>query len=207
MALVKAEIKDEDIPLEENDQECNHELIVEKVTETKEILKSTIDPDAGILYKDEKEKMVAYNTSIICDNNNYILSYDTNPSNMHDSKSFYPTYKKFKEIVMDDYRHSYDCKEVYKTRPEHVERIFADAKGKNGLRYTLFKGKRRVSSEIGLIFASMNLKKYATLLQKYEKEPKNIIGNSLLLSVFDDILDKIKNIIRNMNFGLYLSTV
>jgi transposase len=267
-----------------NDEECNHELNIEKTIETKEILKSDIDSEAGILYKDEKEKMVAYNTSIICDNNNYVLSYDTNPSNMHDSKSFYPTYQKFKdrfgvdktdymagdaayitthicktiiedniklclpykrpmtkkgyfkkyeftydehndiyicpnnkdllpttvdkngyikytssrkdcrdcpfkekctasatkivprhvwekykEIVMDDYRHSYDCREVYASRPEHVERIFADGKGKHGLRYTLFRGKRRVSSKIGLIFACTNLKKYATHVKLTEE--------------------------------------
>ena len=39
--------------------------------------------------------MFAYNTSVICDNNNYILTVDTNPSNMHDSVAFYSSFDKF----------------------------------------------------------------------------------------------------------------
>lgn len=31
------------------------------------------------------EKMFGYNTSVICENNNYILTVDTNESNVHDS--------------------------------------------------------------------------------------------------------------------------
>ena len=64
---------------------CNEEVNTEEVIGEKEIIVSNIDPDAGILYKNDKEKMFAYNTSVICDNNNYILTVDTNPSNMHDS--------------------------------------------------------------------------------------------------------------------------
>jgi len=324
VALAKAELKGDETLDDEiiNDNECNHELKTEKVVETKEILKSITDPDAGILYKDEKEKMVAYNTSIICDNNNYILSYDTNPSNMHDSKSFYPTYNKFKErfgvektkymagdaayitthickttiedkiklclpykrpmtkkgyfkkyeyvydeyndiyicpnnrdliptsvskdgyiryisnkkdcqecpfknectkstsktvtrhvweaykeIVMNDYRHSFDCKEVYQTRPEHVERIFADGKGKHGLSSTLFKGKRRVSSEIGLIFACMNIKKYATLIKKYDNKIDNTHAVTGLLSNFHNILLKTKKILQFSFLKYLLSSV
>ena len=323
IALTKADLKGEESPEDEvNDNECNHELNVEKIIETKEILKSIIDPDAGILYKDEKEKMVAYNTSIICEANNYVVSFDTNPSNMHDSKAFYPTYKKFKdrfgidktnymagdaayitthickttiedniklclpykrpmtkkgyfkkyefvydelydiyicpnnkdlfpsgidkngyinyvsnrkdcsscpfkeqctkspnkllkrhvwekykEMVMDDYRHSFDCKEVYKTRPEHVERVFADAKGKNGLRYTLFKGKRRVSSEMGLIFAAMNLKKYAMHIQKQENKLNKALDNNGLSSNLINIYSKIKNVLQTCFFGIHLSTL
>ena len=46
-----------------------------------------------MLYKSDKEKMFAYNTSVICDNNNYILTVDTNPSNMYDSVSFYQSFE------------------------------------------------------------------------------------------------------------------
>ena len=46
-----------------------------------------------MLYKSDKEKMFAYNTSVICDNNNYILTVNTNPSNMHDSVAFYPSFE------------------------------------------------------------------------------------------------------------------
>lgn len=271
-----------------NDEQTNHELKVERVIETKEILKSTVDSEAGILYKDEKEKMVAYNTTTICDKRNYILNFKTNPSNMHDSKAFYEPYKKFKEIfgteytkymvgdaayitthickttiedgiilclpykapmtkkgyfkkyeyvydelndiyicpnncdlipttvnkngyiiykaaksdcdrcpfkstctkmnakqitrhvweryketVMNEYRHDLDVKDVYKSRSQHIERVFADAKEKHGLRYTLFRGNKKVQSEIGLIFGCMNLKKYATYLRKMEDMSNN----------------------------------
>lgn len=74
---------------------CNEEVNTEEVIGEKEIIVSNIDPDAGILYKNDKEKMFAYNTSVICDNNNYILTVDTNPSNMHDSVAFYSSFDKF----------------------------------------------------------------------------------------------------------------
>ena len=52
----KQYIKGEDLLYIEdnNDEQTNHEVKVENIVETKEILKSNIDPDAGILYKDEK---------------------------------------------------------------------------------------------------------------------------------------------------------
>ena len=37
--------------------------------------------------------MFGYNTSVICDNNNYVLTVDTNGSNMHDSVSFYQSFE------------------------------------------------------------------------------------------------------------------
>ena len=74
---------------------CNEEVNTEEVIGEKEIIVSNTDPDAGILYKSDKEKMFAYNTSVICDNNNYILTVDTNPSNMHDSVAFYSSFDKF----------------------------------------------------------------------------------------------------------------
>ena len=317
IAKVQSEIKGEEVLEEiliENDIECNHELKYEKIVETKEITKSIIDPDAGILYKDEKEKMVAYNTTVIGDKNNYIVAYDVNPSNMHDSKAFYKAYTKFKnrfgieltkyealdaayitphicktliedgikpcmpykrpmtkkgrfkkyeyvydeyndiyicpnecdlipvrvdsngyihykadkkecekcplkskctkntprvilrhvwekykEQVMDEYRHELDVKEVYASRSEHVERIFADGKQQHGLRYTLFRGKRRVSSEIGLIFAAMNLKKYALYMQRQGLESTNINKMTTIFSIFRNSLLKTKNIFRNFN--------
>lgn len=46
-----------------------------------------------MLYKSNKEKMFGYNTSVICENNNYILTVDTNWSNVHDSVSFYQSFE------------------------------------------------------------------------------------------------------------------
>ena len=255
---------------------CNEEVNTEEVIGEKEIIVSNIDPDAGILYKNDKEKMFAYNTSVICDNNNYILTVDTNPSNMHDSVAFYSSFDKFvnnydisktkyfvgdaayltnhicktiidldmipglpysrlgykkgyfkkyefvydelndiyicpngkdlisndkynkngykiykadkcdcskcpfkeqctkssykqilrhvweeyKEMV-NDYRHHQDVREIYKQRPQHIERVFADGKMKYGLTKTYFRTREKVHRELTLLYACMNLKKFA----------------------------------------------
>ena len=275
-------LQDEDLTDEEYLEEvnrivkCNEEVRTEEVIGEKEVIVSDIDPDAGMLYKSDKEKMFGYNTSVICDNNNYILTVDTNPSNMHDSISFYqsfdnlltnfditkinyfvgdaayltshicktiidldmipslpysrlgyrkgmfkkwefvydeyndiyicpngkdliPTEKydkngymaykadkndclncpfkeqctksKYKQILRhvweeykemtNDYRLRNDVKEIYRQRPQHIERVFADGKMKFGLRKTYFKGKQRVHRELTLLYACMNLKKFA----------------------------------------------
>ena len=247
----------------------------EEVLGEKEVIVSDTDKDAGMLYKSDKEKMFGYNTSIICENQNYVLTVDTNGSNVHDSVSFYqstdnllnhfdvskidyfvgdaayttphicktiielgmiPTmpytrkgyrkdYLKKYEFVYDEYNDIYICpnekdliptginkdgyiiykadqhdcsncpfkghctkgkykqvlrhvwegykemaneyrqgikvKEIYKQRSQHIERIFADGKMKYGLRYTYFRGKERVHRELTLLYACMNLKKFA----------------------------------------------
>ena len=275
-------LQDEDLTDEEYLEEvnrivrCNEEVETKEVIGEKEIIVSDVDPDAGMLYKSDKEKMFGYNTSVICDNNNYILTVDTNPSNMHDSISFYQsfdkllnnfditkidyfvgdaayltshicktlidldmipslpysrlgyrkdmfkkwefTYDEFNDIyicpnekdliptgtydkngymaykadkndccncpfksqctkskykqilrhvweeykeMVNDYRHRDDVKEIYRQRPQHIERVFADGKMKFGLRKTYFKGKQRVHRELTLLYACMNLKKFA----------------------------------------------
>ncbi len=275
-------LQDEDLTDEEYLEEvnrivrCNEEVETKEVIGEKEIIVSDVDPDAGMLYKSDKEKMFGYNTSVICDNNNYILTVDTNPSNMHDSISFYQsfdnllnnfditkinyfvgdaayltshicktlidldmipslpysrlgyrkdmfkkwefTYDEFNDIyicpnekdliptgtydkngymaykadkndccncpfksqctkskykqilrhvweeykeMVNDYRHRDDVKEIYRQTPQHIERVFADGKMKFGLRKTYFKGKQRVHRELTLLYACMNLKKFA----------------------------------------------
>ena len=229
-----------------------------------------------MLYKSDKEKMFGYNTSVICDNNNYILTIDTNESNVHDSVSFYDSFEnlnshydisqikyfvgdaayltshicktiidldmipafpytrkgyrkgyfkkyefiydeynniyicpnekdliptgridkngymvyktdehdcskcpfkgqctksKYKQILRhiweeykemtNDYRHHSDVKDIYKQRPQHIERVFADGKMKYGLRYTYFRTKKRIHRELTLLYACINLKKFA----------------------------------------------
>ena len=61
----------------------------------------------------------------------------------------------------EDYRHSPEGKASYALRSQTIERVFADAKEKHGMRYTLLKGLRRVSNWIKMKFAAMNLKKLA----------------------------------------------
>ena len=275
-------LQDDDLTDEEYLEEvnkiikCNEEVETEEVIGEKEIIVSDVDPDSGILYKSDKEKMFGYNTSVICDNNNYILTVDTNSSNMHDSISFYQSFdnllnnyditkidyfvgdaayltshicktiidldmipslpysrlgyrkdmfkkweftydeyndiyicpnekdliptgtydkngymaykadkndccncpfknqctkSKYKQILrhiweeykemVNDYRLRNDVKEIYRQRPQHIERVFADGKMKFGLRKTYFKGKQRVHRELTLLYACMNLKKFA----------------------------------------------
>ena len=61
----------------------------------------------------------------------------------------------------EDVRLSPHGKETYALRKETIERVFADAKEKHGLRYTNHRGLARVSSWVRLKFAAMNLKKLA----------------------------------------------
>ena len=255
---------------------CNEEVDTDEVIGEKEVIVSNVDKDAGMLYKSDKEKMFGYNTSVICDNNNYVLTVDTNGSNVHDSVSFYDSFEnltnhfdisvidyfvgdaayltphicktiidlemipnfpytrkgyrkeymkkyefvydeynniyicpnekdliptgridkngymvykanecdcnncpfkkkctksKYKQILRhvwegykemaEEYRHHLDVKEIYKQRPSHIERVFADGKTKYGLRSTYFRTKERVHRELTLLYACMNLKKFA----------------------------------------------
>ncbi len=61
----------------------------------------------------------------------------------------------------EDYRHSPAGKESYRMRSQTIERVFADAKEKYAMRYTLFRGLTRVRNWVKLKFAAMNLKKMA----------------------------------------------
>lgn len=66
----------------------------------------------------------------------------------------------------EDVRHSDKGKEIYKLRKETIERVFADAKVKHGMRYTQFRGLARLNMQVLLTFACMNLKKLASWKRK-----------------------------------------
>uniref|UniRef100_UPI002E105FF8 transposase n=1 Tax=Enterococcus avium TaxID=33945 RepID=UPI002E105FF8 len=61
-------------------------------------------------------------------------------------------------------------KSIYKKRKQTIERIFADAKEKHGMRCPKYRGLEKVATHTMLVFAAMNLKKLATWLWK-GKEP------------------------------------
>lgn len=61
----------------------------------------------------------------------------------------------------EDFRHSPLGQASYRLRSQTIERVFADAKEKYAMRYTLYKGLTRVKNWIKLKFAAMNLKKLA----------------------------------------------
>lgn len=63
-------------------------------------------------------------------------------------------------------RHTSKGKELYKMRSQTIERIFADAKEKHGMRYTQLKGLEKVGMEIRLIYTCMNLKKLASFKKR-----------------------------------------
>jgi len=69
-------------------------------------------------------------------------------------------WEEYKEMAKD-YRHHLDVKEIYKQRPQHIERVFADGKMKYGLTKTYFRSKEKVHRELTLLYACMNLKKFA----------------------------------------------
>lgn len=59
-------------------------------------------------------------------------------------------------------RHHNEVKEIYAKRKETIERVFADAKEKHGMRWTTLRGLKKLSMQAMLTFAAMNLKKLAT---------------------------------------------
>jgi len=63
--------------------------------------------------------------------------------------------------LAEDIRHTPKYKKLYQKRKETIERVFADAKVKYGMRYTLYRGLTQVTNWVKLKFAAMNLKKLA----------------------------------------------
>lgn len=70
-----------------------------------------------------------------------------------------------------DTRYKIGYKEIYKQRKETIERCFGDGKENFGLRFTRYRGMKRVLQSILLIFSCMNFKKLALWKGKYT--PKN----------------------------------
>ena len=73
--------------------------------------------------------------------------------------------------LVEDYRHTPEYKELYTHRKETVERVFADAKEKHGMRYTPYRGLAQVTKWVRLKFAALNLKKLAIHLKKDRRQP------------------------------------
>ncbi len=61
----------------------------------------------------------------------------------------------------DHLRHQEEVKSIYAKRKETIERVFADAKEKHGMRWTTLRGLKKLSMQAMLTFAAMNLKKMA----------------------------------------------
>ena len=68
--------------------------------------------------------------------------------------------------MAEELRYTERHKRYYKMRKETIERVFADAKEKHGMRYTRYTGLAQVTNWVRLKFAAMNLKKFA--IRKWE---------------------------------------
>ena len=62
--------------------------------------------------------------------------------------------------MAEDIRHMAVYRELYRLRKEKIERVFADAKEKHGMRYTQYRGLAQVTNWVKLKFAAMNLKNW-----------------------------------------------
>ena len=84
-------------------------------------------------------------------------------------------WEEFREYA-DEIRHTMEWKEIYPQRKETIERVFADCKENNGLRFTRLKGLKKNQQNAWLIFACHNLKKMSLWRGKYRrKSSKNSI--------------------------------
>lgn len=67
--------------------------VIEKEDKQKEVTISTTDPESGMFVKGEHERQFAYVDQVACDKHGWILGFDVNPGNMHDSKAFLPFFE------------------------------------------------------------------------------------------------------------------
>ena len=105
-------------------------------------------------------------------------------------------------------RHDSYVKCVYKRRKETIERVFADAKEKHGMRFTHLRGLAKIKMEVTLIFSCMNLKKLANRLWKRKNRSSFINRNiALYISFYKILIIKLtKRIFSRLKIS-FLSTV
>ena len=280
--------------------------------ETKEITRSTSDPECGLFHKGEHEKQMAYVAGTACDKRNFILGFSVAPGNTHDSVMFDDIYNKtvayFPEVeavvadsayrtpwiakkiiddkrvpslpykcpmtpdgyfrkyeyvydeyydcilcpnnqvlkysttnregyreyksdpnickncpcreqctrskdcqktvtrhvweqymeMVDDYRHTPWVKDLYDMRKQKIERVFADAKVKHGLRYTQLRGLAKVTMQVTLTFACMNLKKLAKWKRR-TSSPTSFFAPFLLF--FQNVFSSVQKSVHTSAFA------
>ena len=75
----------------------------------------------------------------------------------------------------EEYRYVPQYREIYRQRKETIERVFADAKEKHGMRYATMRGLAKIRMQVTLTFACMNLKKIALWKKRAGKLPFGFI--------------------------------
>ena len=83
--------------------------------------------------------------------------------------------------LADDARYTPQYKDFYAKRKETIERVFADAKEKHGMRYTLYRGLAQVSKWVRLKFAAMNLNNLARWKAKQLSRPSFLLFSALCI--------------------------
>ena len=64
----------------------------------REVKASITDPDSGWFHKGEHKEVFAYSVQTACDKHGWILGYDVNPGNLHDSRTFKGLFDKIEGI-------------------------------------------------------------------------------------------------------------
>jgi hypothetical protein len=86
--------------------------------QTKEVERSTTDPECGMFHKGEHKKCFAYTAHTACDRHNFILGVE--PANVYDSVMFKSVYDKVKTVFPEikyavadaGYKIPYICKQI-----------------------------------------------------------------------------------------------
>ena len=118
---------------------------------------STTGPACGMFVKGDHERQFAYEAHTACDQHGFVLGVEVAAGNVRDSIAWDALYAQVTERLSKTER----GKDIYALRKHTVERVFADAKDKQGMRYTSRRGLARVSSGGRLKFAAFNLKNLA----------------------------------------------
>ena len=105
----------------------------------------------------------------------------------------------------EEYRYVPRYKEIYKERKETIERVFAEGKERHGLRYATMRGLAKLTMQVTLVFACMNLKKIA--LWKKKGRDSLLKSYILFLNLYNFALTKIKRVFLIFRGKPDLSTV
>ena len=99
--------------------------------------------------------------------------------------------------MAEELRYTERHRRYYKMRKETIERVFADAKEKHGMRYTRYTGLAQVTNWVRLKFAAMNLKKFA--IRKWEDT--HILLQILIFPLFLSKIDSKPQFCLTQNRG------
>jgi len=105
----------------------------------------------------------------------------------------------------DHLRHTADIKMIYRARKETIERVFADGKEKHGMRYTHYRGLRKVTHETFLLFACMNLKKLIGILTRKGQFPEGgfrFLPDYLRFSLIESRKPSFSELVHSEKLGL-----